>query len=121
MEILNIAGHDYGDRLLVGKGLKQSLEERGRVLIETADGGLFHRYTARKRKLTVSLHLIPETELGELEDAMAADAFSVIYRTGGTDQGGMFTLDPSGVNASASLISGGILYFTGVTFTLREV
>ncbi len=121
MELLNIAGCDYGDYILANKGLRQSLEERGRVVIETADGGLFHRYAARKRKLTVSLHMISEEKLGELETAMAADFFPVIYREGGSDQGGMFTLDPSGVNANASLISGGILYFSGVSFTLREV
>lgn len=121
MELLTIAGRDYGDLLLSGKGLKQRLEERGAVVIETADGGLFHRYAARKRRLTVSLHMISEAELGTLEESMAADVFPVLYRMGGSDQGGMFTLDPSGVNASASMISGGVLYFTGVSFTLREV
>ena len=32
MELLTIAGRDYGDYLLSGKGLKQRLEERGAVV-----------------------------------------------------------------------------------------
>ena len=121
MELLNISGRDYGGYVLTKTGLKYTLEERGSVEIITAAGGIYHRYAARKRRLTVSLDMVPEDVLDTLEADMAADSFPVLYRAGGREQSGAFTLDTSGVSSSAAVITGGVLYFTGVTFHLREV
>ena len=121
MELLNISGRDYGGYVLAKTGLKYTLEERGSVEIITAAGGIYHRYAARKRKITVYLDMVPEDMLDVLESDMAADSFTVRYREGGRDQAGIFNLDPSGVSSSAAVIMGGVLYFTGITFILREV
>ena len=121
MELLNIADRDYGDYLLSKVGLKQTFEERGAVEIVTASGGLYHCCTARKRKLTVCLDMVPEDVLDILEKSMAKESFPVIYRRGGSDSGGMFTLSSAGISASAALILGGVFYFSNVVFDLREV
>lgn len=116
---LDINGVDFKP-WLAENGLKYSFVERARTSVITIDG-VDHRKVIRKRQIDVTLYDLPDEELIQVENAIAAQSPAMVNYTdkNGTEKTGVlcYVSDPETV---AKSVVAGTTYWGEITFSIEE-